>query len=325
MNSNLDGVPQDVQHWLFGQLLGEADAADAADAVDPPGGPMAATGSGLDAPSASFSQTGDPMLDFVDDLPVVRDRYLAIVQARLMAEAERRPPLFPWESEVQDYPEVYDEPMVGQVPNPWLPQLGALDLPTVLPEAVMAHVLERCQTLVGQVTQKGRALMEAVDALFPGQEALMNQMAGRVLLATARDGVMKKTLEPLDFYEGATTEQQIALTMLAAQRLFGSLSLELGARSPRCDRQWLTAFGVLTLRAVYDGDRGTLAIEGDLPCGGALTLETDGGSTVAQRTEAGPVVLQWTEARPQALASLLVTFAVDGDVPPLRFAVTVKD
>ncbi|GAB4349705.1 MAG: hypothetical protein Fur0042_17210 [Cyanophyceae cyanobacterium] len=277
------------------------------------------------------------MLDFVDDLPVVRDRYLAIMQARLMAEAERRPPLFPWESEVQDYPEVYDEPVVAQVPNPWLPQLRTLDIPNNMPEAVLLHVLERCQTLVGQVTQQGRALLEVVDALFPGQEALMNQTAGRLLLATgpgrkslltdkekAEEEKQRKAREAID-YEQVAVEQQIALTMLAAQRLFGSLELELGTKKPRCDRQWLTAFGVLTLRAVYDRDRAIVALEGDLPCGGALTLETDGGSTVAHRTEAGPVALHWTEAHPQGLASLLVTFAVDGEVPPLRFAVTVKD
>lgn len=318
MNSNLDGVPQDVKQWFFEQLLGDADAA------DPPEGPMAVTGSGVDAPSASFSQTGDPMLDFVDDLPVVRDRYLAIVQARLMAEAERRLPLFPWESEVQEYPDSYDEPAVARVPNPWLAQLRTLGIPAGVPEAVMAHVLERCQAMVGQVTQEGRALVEAVEALFPGEEAQMNRVAGMVLLASVRDGDMMETLEPID-YEGAPAQRRIALTMLAAHKLFGSLSLELSAAKPQCDRQWLTAFGLLTLRAVYDRDRQTVALEADLPCGGALTLEADGGHTVAERSGAGPVAVQWSEARPQGLASLLVSFSVEGDLPPLRFAVMIQD
>lgn len=315
MNSNLDGVPEDVKQWLFEQLLGDRDA-DLGEVDGDSRLPI------QDAPSDLRSQIGDSMLDFVDEeVPAVRDRYLAIMEARLTKEAEHRPLLFPWESEVQDYPDFVDEPNLRSVPSFLKPHLLALQTPTVFPEAVLAHLLDRCQAIAGQVAQEGRALIDAVEALFPGEEAQMNRMAGMVLTTATRTAAATPA-EIVD-YDSAPAQRKIALAMMAAKELFGSLKLELSAENNTDNRQWLTAFGILSLDATYDAANQSLRIDGELPCAGQLALEAPDGRTVAERDDAGRLTVQWSAARPKNMASLVVTFSVDADLPPLRFTTLV--
>jgi hypothetical protein len=56
-------------------------------------------------------------------MPIVEDRLPLLIQKRLEAEIQKRPPLFPWETELDDY-----EPSEPEFGNPKLIE------PPTLPE-----------------------------------------------------------------------------------------------------------------------------------------------------------------------------------------------
>jgi hypothetical protein len=239
--------------------------------------------------TATHTAVDMPPLSTLGELPAVQTHFQSLLKRRLQSEIERRPPLFPWESELQEYP--LGAPTVS-LASPWLAQLRSLKLPTTLPEAVLTRLLTRCQTLAQAALQPGVQLVQAVEELFPEQPETMNQIAGLVLAAgPARDGNSSR-LQALENafpagYEGANPQQQVTLAMLAANEIFDALTLSVSATAPTAKRCWETAQGPLDLAVSY-GAAG-LQISAQLPGPGSLCLVGQ-GEPVAQ-PQAGAVTL----------------------------------
>jgi hypothetical protein len=255
------------------------------------------------------------------DIPAVQDRFHTLLKRRLRTEIERKPPLFPWESEVYDYEsEVPDLVSAGLVPaTPWITQLKNLDLPIPMPEAVLAQLFNRCQEIVQSSLREGVKLVQAVESLFPGHAQTLNQMAGVVLTAPARS--LKSTTPAPGFpvnYEAATQPQQMVLSLLAAREIMNSLTLNVSSSQPKTERQWITNFGPLTLSVEYPVS-GQLRVHGHFPCSGSISLQGAEAQATAKRASAGVLSVELFDVSLDQVYPLEVRLG--GDQAPLVFAI----
>jgi hypothetical protein len=261
-----------------------------------------------------------PPTSQLGDLPAVQDHFQAVLKRRLQIEISQNPPLFPWESGLEEYP----VDLAATAPLPWLMQLQSLKLPTTLPEDILVGLLNRCQELMAESLQPGIQLVKAVENLFPDQPQAMNQIAGLVLAnATVRSSATQD-VEALRAafpagYEGANPQQQVTLTMLAAKDILDTLTLSLSPKSPTVQREWLTTEGKITLSAQHlSGTPNQLKLVVDMPQAGQLSLPTTGQS-VAQ-TRPGKLSLSLPDPTPDVAYPLEIHFS-DFDAVPLRFSI----
>lgn len=258
----------------------------------------------------------EPVLDF-GDVPAVQDRFHALLKHRLQSEIQQHPPLFPWESEIQDYeanitPPVAEVGLSGdgvssrRLNTPalvWLRQLSAIKLPVQVPERVLVQLLEQCQELAQSSLREGAKLVRAVEELFPEQSQSLNYLAGLVVTSPARSGSM--TAEPpatANFpksYEAAVPAQQMVLSLLAAREILNSLTLKLTPQQPSVSREWETDAGTVVLRASYDqqGSAPSLRVQATLPCGGRLVLKQNELQSVSRRPQAGLLGVELAEVQ----------------------------
>ena len=261
-----------------------------------------------------------PPLSALGELPAVQTHFQSLLKRRLQSEIERHPPLFPWETELQEYPIGATAPLV----SPWLAQLRSLQLPTALPEAVLTRLLIRCQTLAQAALQPGVQLIQAVDELFPEQPETMNQIAGLVLAAgPARDGNSNRLQALKDAfpagYEGANPQQQVTLAMLAANEIFDALTLSVSATAPTAERCWETAQGPLDLAVSYGADG--LQISAQLPGPGSLCLVGQG--ELVDQPQAGAATLSLAHPDLGQFYPLEVSFGTD-EPTTLTFTLVVR-
>jgi hypothetical protein len=281
------------------------------------------------------------------EVPAVQDRFHALLKRRLQVEIQRNPPLFPWETSITDYETetpgvVYAasnatpsqaEPAVAETPAPasrpriltpvWAAQLQTLNLPVPMPEAILAHLLERCQEAVQTSLREGAKLVQAVESLFPGHSQSLNQLAGLVLVSPARSTRLPvSTANFPSNYEAAVPAQQMVLSLLAAREIINSLTLTLSPTQPIVERQWLTEAGLLKLQTEYDvqPDRSRLHVRGELPLGGRLNFRAGDAQATAQRSDAGCLSVELFDLIPDQTYALDVEFN-EPDSNSLTFAV----
>ncbi|MBD2554839.1 hypothetical protein H6G51_16265 [Limnothrix sp. FACHB-708] len=285
------------------------------------------------APARSLSPSdlsvANPMLE-LDAMPVVDQRYHALLKQRLILEASQRPPLFPWESSeaALDYRDTYeDAPSIAQVPqNPWLRQFQQLNLPTNLPADLAERLLAACQTVAAQALKEGVALMQAVDELFPDQDRLLNAQASVVLRwATAvRTGAANRF--PMEYveYDRANPQQQMTIALLAARELLNRLTLELSAKTPQVTQEWLADGGALRIEAHYipQADRPALNLTLRLPGTGTATL--NGPQASVQAAGEGLLRLSMRNVKPGDRYRLSVAQVGETELPPLTFTILVR-
>jgi hypothetical protein len=266
------------------------------------------------------------------EIPTVQDRFHALLKRRLQTEIQRRPPLFPWESEVYAYePDQVDSTVVGQVPKRlWAAQLRNLSVPVAIPEAVLAQLLDQCQDLLQTSLREGVKLVRAVEALFPGHSHTLNELAGMVLAAPSRSGTINGQAGPSlletstkfpDSYEVATPKQQMALSLLAAREILNSLNLPVSVSQSCLERQWLTGAGLLTLEIRYQPQaEPKLRVQGRLPSGGSLKLQGHAAESIATRDNSGCLSVELFDPQPNQTYPLTVEFQ-DQDQEPLVFVI----
>jgi hypothetical protein len=261
----------------------------------------------------------DPVIDS-GDVTVVQTHFEALLKRRLRQEIEPRPPLFPWEKALQDYPDAIRQE--AQMTALWLDHLQNLEVPSSLPEDVLAELFERCQQVARQTQQTGRRLIEAVEALFPEQPQTLEYIAGLVSRPAYRSG-QAQTLNAID-YDQASSEQQVALSMKAAQTIFEALSLRVSASKPTVQKQWLTAAGTLVVTATYwPGDSSQLSINAEIPQAGTLRLTTSHDTVESHRTGPGALVIHLNQP---ALGEIYyVDVALESErTYPLQFEVLLE-
>jgi len=252
-----------------------------------------------------------PILD-LGEIPAVQDRFQALLKRQLQLDIERRPPLFPWEKELQDYPVEMPSELAsatpGQLPYLWLSQLRSLSLPATLPDELLDTLLQRCQALVQQPLKSGLRLVKAVETLFPDQPQAVERLAGMVLTPAYRSQLMTAPGTTTFTYDQANPQQQMALSLLAARQIFDTLILELSAQQPQVSRQWVTDLGLLQLTASYDADAARLRVQADLPESGQVSLGQASQRATSVTSTGGPVTVTLEGVSAQVYA-LEVTLA----------------
>jgi hypothetical protein len=229
---------------------------------------------------------GTPQTFQLGEIPTVQDRFQAVLKRQLQIQAQDHPPLFPWETQLIEYPDFVDEPSMTLVPSwGWMVQQSKLTLPTRLPERVFQQLLEQCQALVTSSLPLGAKLVQVVENFFPDESQALNDIAGLVLRSTYRSASTLETMPAIQSdYSDLQPRQQMALSLLAAKQLLENLTLPLSATSPVVERQWLTSVGALNIRVEYQslGQLTKLLVQAELPVKGTLTLR--GSGTLAMTT-----------------------------------------
>jgi hypothetical protein len=271
---------------------------------------------GDNAPAAHITSVFDS-----GDLSTVQPHFEALLKRRLRQEIDHHPPLFPWEKGLQHYPDML-QPMAG-VSLVWLDHLKSLSLPGAMPEDVLADLLNQCQCLAQDLRQTGKRLVAAVESLFPDQPQTLEYIAGLVARPAYRSA-QTATLSDID-YATASTQQQMALAMLAAQGIFEALSLLVSAAEPTQERVWLTTAGPLTVQTTYSVANSPLDSQLEvrvvLPLGGTLALISSAETLDSERSTPGELVLRLA-AQPGTDHRLEVSLA---GAAPLSFQITVAE
>ena len=238
------------------------------------------------------------------EIPAVQDRFHSLLKNRLQIEIQNKPPLFPWETELSDYSaETADDAKqpVFSAASLWVAQIRRLSLPVPLPELMLLELLERCQSVLLSPLREGAKLVKAVDAFFPGQSRLLNDVAGYIMVSPARSTAVslqqlaaEAGAELPSRYADAIETQQMALSLLAAREIMSALTLTVSPKQPTIERQWLTDHGPLTLKTDYQfgQEAGRLQIKAELPCGGSLQFQGEQWQALADRKEAGSLSVE---------------------------------
>ncbi|NES91391.1 MULTISPECIES: hypothetical protein [Okeania] len=250
------------------------------------------------------------------EVPTVYNRFETVLQKRLKAKIEAKPPRFPWENNLVNYDAEYPDVEVNNWfshINLWASQMknikwGKLNIP--LTETVFAQLLQSCQDLVSSDLLPGSKLVRAVDSLFPNQSQSLNKLAGLVLVGGTRDGELISN--HITAYNTATPKQQMLLSLLAAQEIISSLSLTCCLNQSVTKREWQTALGCLTIEAEYyipeDRSSACLRIKGELPGAGSFQVQGRGVEATAERSDAGTLCVELFDPQPDETYQLIIKF-----------------
>lgn len=260
------------------------------------------------------------------EIHAVQERFQALLKQRLLSEYESNPPLFPWESEISEYPdEVADCASADTVVPLWNEHVGTLKVPGLLPTDLVNSLFERCQSIVQSPLKQGVRLVNAVEELFPDCTDLLEPIANMVLVPAYRsakdtqDAVIQKLAGEPGGYDAAMPEQQVALSMLAAQEILSALTFDVSADKPKETRRWLTAVGMLELTVAYRED--SLSVSAILPGGGQVRLLDSDVEKSAVRNTAGALDLAW--GKPDADKTYVLEVSLQGEPKSLNFVISV--
>lgn len=285
--------------------------------------------------SEAFPAQRKSSLNF-GELPIVQDRFHALLKRRLAHEIQQNPPLFPWETEIHDYETESASFGVLNARQPaatsqervpvrlWFNQLQALNLPVALPDAVLTQLFQRCQEAVRSSLLEGARLVRAVEDLFPDRSQALNYLAGLVMTAPARSGrTPDAEMLNLPSYEAAEPAQQMVLSLLAAREIMAALTLTVSIDRPQLERQWLTELGALTLHLTYHADARSLRLQATLPCSGSIALVGGEQQAAAQRLDAGLLSVELFDLLPEQSCDLEIQLAGQEDAP-LVFSIQIQ-
>ncbi len=279
------------------------------------------------------------------EIHAVQERFEALLKQRLLLEYEKNPPLFPWESEVGEYPvEVNDFATVTAVPSLWNAHVSQLKVSGLLPESLLNCLFERCQAIACSPMKQGVQLVRAVEALFPAQADLLEPIANMVLVPAYRsdqatqDAVAQELVNVAGGYDSALPAQQIALSMMAAREILGALTLCVGEQQPAEKTRWITPRGVLELTASYQLSHSQanpqanslarelasqLTIAAVLPDGGDLRSWDGDMEKRSRRSAPGRLDIVWTQ--PTASKTYGLEISLAGEAQSLTFAVQIAN
>lgn len=276
------------------------------------------------APSGTEESGWTPQTSLeLGEIPAVQDRFQAVLKRRLQIEIEKRPPLFPWETELLDYPDFVERSSWDLVPEPvWMAQQDNLSLPIRLPDSIFQQLLDRCQELVKSSLPPGPKLIQAVEDLFPNESQTLNQLARLVLTTPVRSRV--EDMPSLSDYAELMPPQQMVLSLLAAQQLLETLTLSVTPTDAVVERQWLTSAGTLTLHVNYQSQSTPpkLRVEGDLPTSGVIKLQGERAEAMAQCSTSGRLSVELCGVELNQTYALEIQFP-EFDLQPLMFAISV--
>jgi hypothetical protein len=290
---------------------------------------------GVDHPTkkAATSKSGKPHLGGtpqtfqLGEIPTVQERFQAVLKRRLQIQIENHPPLFPWESQLVEYPDCVEERSLALSPAwGWMAQQSKLSLPIPLPEKVFRELLEQCQTLLTSSLPLGAKLVQVVEGFFPNESQALNDIAGLVLRSTYRSVDTLGTMPNIQSdYSDLQPRQQMALSLLAAKQMLENLTLPVSPSQPVVEKQWLTSAGPLTLRVEYQsqGQFTQLYVHAELPAKGTLKLHGNGTRAIAKSSTPGCLSVELHCQQLNPPYTLEVEFP-ELDRKPLLFVINPK-
>jgi hypothetical protein len=323
MNSDSESLQHQILNWVL------------ADDVKTQKHPSVDCGEvdGVETPlqeATAPSNSGEPELEGVPqtfqlgEIPTVQERFQTVLKRRLQIQIQNHPPLFPWETQLTEYPDYVDEPILALVPTwGWIAQQSKLNLPVALPDKVFQQLLAKCQALLTSSLPLGAKLVQVVENLFPNDTQAINDLAGLVLRSTYRSSVTALAMPNIERdYSNLQEPQQMALSLLAAKQLLENLTLPLSPTNSVVEREWLTSAGALTLRVEYqaEGQLRKLCVQGELPTPGTLKLYGNETQAVTQSFNSGCVSIELYCGRPNQIYTLEVDLP-EMDQQPLLFVI----
>ncbi len=299
MNSDSESLQHQLLAWLLATENAEASKHPSADCEEINGveNPLSETTTSI---SGDFESGRTPQTFQLGEIPTVQERFQAVIKRRLQMQIQDHPPLFPWETQLRDYPDYVDSPSVALVPAyGWMAQQSKLNIPVSLPEKVFRQLLEKCQAILVSSLPVGAKLVQVVESLFPNDAQALNDLAGMVLRSSPRspvDPMQKMHIKQSD-YSDLGERQQMALSLLAAKQVLENLTLAISDSNPVVERQWLTSAGAINLKVEYQsqGRVTKLCVMGDLPTAGILTLRGNGTQARAMSSTSGCVSVELYE------------------------------
>jgi hypothetical protein len=268
---------------------------------------------------------GKPQTFQLGEIPTVQERFQAVLKRRLQIQIQSQPPLFPWETQLLDYPDYADEQSRVLVPAwGWVAQQSKLNLPTSLPESIFRQLLEKCQILLTSSVPLGAKLVQVVEDLFPNETQTLNDIAGLVLRSNYRSPETLEAMPNIESdYSDLKQRQQMALSLLAAKQLLDNLTIPLSLTNPVVEKEWLTSTGILSLKVEYQsqGQTGKLRVEGKLPTQGIFTLKGQDTRAVGQSASSGSLSVELHCQQFNQTYTLEVDFP-EIEQQPLLFVIT---
>lgn len=258
------------------------------------------------------------------EIPTVQERFQAVLKRRLKNQIQSRPPLFPWETSITEYPEYVDNASIALVPSgAWMLQESKLNLPIPLPEKVFSSLLEQCQALVASSLPLGTKLVQAVENLFPEEPQVLNDLAGLVLRTPYRS---VDTLEAMPNLESSYSDlqppQKMALSLLAAKELLESMTLSVSTTNPTTEKEWQTTAGVVNIRVEYkfQAEETKLCVECELPAPGSLKLLSSDSEEIAHSVDSASLSIELNQPQFDSIYTLELQCS-EIETKPLFFAI----
>jgi hypothetical protein len=320
MNSDSESLQNQLFEWLLAKYAMESEDT-AVDCKENNGEENT-----LNAPNSSTDLqhlNWTPQNFQLGEIPTVQERFQAVLKRRLQIQIQNHPPLFPWETQIQEYPDYVDNPSVALVPTWGWARGASLSLPIELPERIFQQLLAKCQELVSSSLPLGIKLVQAVESLFPNDEQAINDMAGLVLRTPYRSASTLEAMPNLDGdYFDLQSSQQMAVSLLAAKQLFDNLTLPVSATNPVVDREWLTDVGVIKLHVEYlqYGAEAKLCVMVDLPAQGNIKVGNTHTTASAQSSGPGNLRVEMLCVSPRQPCTLEVKLT-EIDQQPLTFLI----
>ncbi|HLO87580.1 MAG TPA: PatU [Nostocaceae cyanobacterium] len=260
------------------------------------------------------------------EIPTVQERFQAVLKSRLQTHIQNHPPLFPWETELTEYPEYIEQSAIASVPAwGWLAQQSKLNLPIPLPERVLRQLVSKCQDLLTSSLPLGAKLVQAVESFFPDDYQAINDLAGLVLRSPYRSaGTLEQVPSIQSDFSDLLPRQQMALSLIAAKQLLDNLTLFISFTQPVLERELPTSAGNLTLRVKLQslGTITKLRVEGQLPTTGILRLK--GNSTAMAQSAISLHPSVELNLQPSEQIYTLQVELPELDEQPFLFAISVS-
>lgn len=259
----------------------------------------------------------------------IEARFQSLIRDRLLQETEQHPPRFPWETGTEAYFLEEQQELEAVQGSLWQPQLAAFELPFNLPQSVLKELITSCSETMRSLKPQGIQLVQAVESLFDVEPMMLHQLANWVI-ATPQPSRSNNTLTLEGNYATANEQQQIVMSMLAAQKIMENLVISLSPETPTTTTQFETTAGAIAITATYManeaadlGSTQTIQVSVQMPQGGQVTWESAQGSASATRMYPGPLCLTLVDCQLEGIYPVTITLH-QANQEPLTLAIALK-
>lgn len=227
-----------------------------------------------------FESVKTPETFQLGEIPTVQERFQAVLKRRLQIQIENHPPLFPWEYQLQEYPDCVD----NKTSLKFIPD--KLNFPISIPENIFQVLLTKCQELLTSSLPLGAKLVRVVESIFPENYQELNDLAGLVLRSTSSRSSDSLAIMPnMDSdYSELQSRQKMALSLLTAKQLLEILNVSISATNPVVKRQWLTSNGELSVEVElkFTDESPRILVKTQLPSKGSIKLQGGKAHTIGE-------------------------------------------